>query len=75
MPGDDGFRLHDDEGVQAAGPQTVEPDPKCPVEGSEPRPPVPLPLEDRQLVAEGQDLELELGTGPKPDSYDREQKS
>ncbi len=75
MPGDDGLRHHNDEGIQAAGPQTVEPNPKCPVEGSEPRPLVLLSLEDRQLVAMSQDLKLELGVGPKPDSYVREQKS
>ncbi len=58
-----------------AGPQTIEPDPKYPVEGCEPRPPVLLSLKDGQLVAQGEDLELELGTGPKPVSYDHGQKS
>jgi hypothetical protein len=75
MPGDDGLWLHDDEGIQALGPKTVEPNPKYPVEGREPRPPVLLSLEDGQLVAKGHDLKLELRTGPKPDPYDREQKS
>ena len=75
MPADDGLWLHEDEGVQAVGPQTVEPDPKCPVEGSEPRPPVLLSPEDCQLVAKGQNLELEFGTDPNPDPCDREQKS
>ncbi len=32
VPADDCLRLHDDEGVQATGPQTIEPDPECPVE-------------------------------------------
>ena len=32
-------------------------------------------LKDAQLVAQGEDLELELGTGPKPVSYDHGQKS
>ncbi len=41
----------------------------------EPRPPVLLSLKDAQLVAQGENLELELGTGPKPDSYDHGQKS
>ena len=41
----------------------------------EPRPPVLLSLKDAQLVAQGEDLELELGTGPKPVSYDHGQKS
>ena len=70
-----GIRLHDGQGIQAAGPQTIEPDPKYPVEGREPRPPVLLSLKDAQLVAQGEDLELELGTGPKPVSYDHGQKS
>ncbi len=61
--------------AKAAGPQTIEPDPKYPVEGCEPRPPVLLSLKDAQLVAQGEDLELELGTGPKPVSYDHGQKS
>ena len=75
MPANHGFRLHDGQGIQAAGPLTIEPDPKYPVEGCEPRPPVLLSLKDAQLVAQGEDLELELGTGPKPVSYDHGQKS
>ena len=75
VPANHGFRFHDGQGIQAAGPQTIEPDPKYPVEGCEPRPPVLLSLKDVQLVAQGEDLELELGTGPKPVSYDHGQKS
>ena len=75
VPANHGFRLHDGQGIQAAGPQTIEPDPNYPVEGCEPRPPVLLSLKDGQLVAQGEDLELELGTGPKPVSYDHGQKS
>ncbi len=41
----------------------------------QPRPPVLLSLKDAQLVAQGEDLELELSTGPKPVSYDHGQKS
>ncbi len=33
-------------------------------------PPVLLSLKNAQLVAKGQNLELELGTAAKPDSYD-----
>jgi hypothetical protein len=75
VPANHGFRLHDGQGIQAAGPQTIEPDPKYPVEGCEPRPPVLLSLKDGQLVARGENLELELGTGSKPVSYDHGQKS
>ncbi len=38
-------------------------------------PPVSLSLKDGQLVPQGEDLELELGTGPEPVSYDHGQKS
>ncbi len=75
VPSNHGCRLHDGQGIQAAGPQTIEPDPKYPVEGCEPRPLVLLSLKDGQLVAQGEDFELELGTGPKPVSYDHGQKS
>ncbi len=64
MPANHGLRLHDGQGIQAAGPQTIEPDPKYPIEGCEPRPPVLLSLKDGQLVAQGENLKLELGTGP-----------
>ncbi len=75
VPANHGFRLHDGQGIQAAGPQTIEPDLKYPVEGCEPRPPVLLSLKDGQLVAQGENLELKLGTGPKPVSSDHGQKS
>ncbi len=68
VPANHGFRLHDGQGIQTAGPQTIEPDPKYPVEGCQPRPPVLLSLKDGQLVAQGENLELELGTGPKTES-------
>ncbi len=75
MPADDGLRLHDDEGVQATGPQTIEPDPECPVERCERGSRLSLSPQDRHLMAEGQDLELKLGSGPKPRSHDAEPKS
>ena len=75
VPANHGFRLHDGQGIQAAGSQAIEPNPKYVVEGCEPKPPVLLSLKDGQLVAQGEDLELELATGPKPGSYDHGQKS
>ncbi len=75
VPADNGFRLHDDEGVQATRPQTIEPDPECPVERCERGSGLPLSPQDRHLMAEGQDLELKLGSGPKPRSHDAEPKS
>ena len=73
VPTNRGFRLRDEAAVPTAGPQTVELDPNCPVEGREPTSPVLLLLEGRQLVTEGHDLKLELGPGPKPGSYGRQQ--
>ena len=55
-------------------PQAVEPNQECTVQRGEPRPPVPLVLKDCQLVAEGQILKLESSKGPRPKSYDQEQK-
>ena len=59
VPANHGFRLHDGQGIQAVGPQTIEPDPKYPLEGREPKPPVPLLPKEAQPVAQGGDLELE----------------
>ncbi len=75
VPADDCLRLHDDEGVQATGPQTIEPDPEFLVERCERGSRLPLSPQDRHLMAEGKDLELKLGSGPKPRSHDAEPKS
>ncbi len=75
VPADDGLRLHDDEGVQATRPQTIEPDPECPIERCEWGSRLSLSPQDRHLMAKGQDLELKLGAGPKPRSHDAEPKS
>ncbi len=47
--------------------------PPCPIQS--PNRHVLLSLKDGQLVAQGENLDLELGTGPKPVSYDHGQKS
>ena len=75
VPADDGLGLENDEGGQASGPQTIEPDPECPVEGREPGSHFPLPPQDVHLMAQDQDLELKLGPGPKPHSHDGKPKS
>jgi len=73
VPADDGLRRHDDEGVQAIRPQTIEPE--FPIERCERGSRFSLSPQDRRLMAKGQDLELKLGSGPKPRSHDAEPKS
>ena len=75
VPPDDGLRRHDDEGIQAIRPQTIKPDPECPIERCEWGSRLSLSPQDRHLMAKGQDLELKLGSGPKPRSHDAEPKS
>ncbi len=72
VPPDDDLRRHDDEGVQASRPQTIEPDPECPIERCERGSRLSLSPQDRHLMAKGQNLDLKLGSGPKPRSHDAE---
>ena len=52
--------LHDDD-VQAARPQTIEPDPEEPVDPGQPGPGRPFALENQQLMAKGNEFELQRG--------------
>ena len=61
VPANDGVRLDDDDDVQAARPQTIEPDPEEPVDPGQPGPGRPLALEHRNLMAKGNEFELQRG--------------
>ena len=75
MPADDRLGLDDDQGLKAARPQTVEPDPEGPVKGNQPRWSPPLTMKNRELVAEGPVLKLEPGKERESEPYRQEQKS
>ena len=61
MPAEDGLRLDDDEGVLPLWPVSGEPDLKDSILTLKTRA-VYLPAEDVELLAEGGDLEEEIGT-------------
>ena len=61
MPPDHGVRLDDDERASPAGPEATEPRPEQPVDGSQPRSPVRVSLQDRQLLPQRGVLLLERG--------------
>jgi hypothetical protein len=61
-----GFHQHDD--VQTARPHPVEPYPKEPIDRAESGTAGPLATEDRELVAERNDLELQFHAAAKPTS-------
>ncbi len=58
----DGVRLDHDDDVQAARPQTIEPDPEEPVEAGQSGSGRPLALEYRKLVAKRNEFELQRGS-------------
>ena len=60
LPADDGGGPHDGERVAPAGPELREAGPEGAVEGGEPRP-GPPPGEDRELLAQGEVLQNEVG--------------
>jgi hypothetical protein len=60
VPADDGGGLHDGERVAPAGPELCEPDPECAVEDGKLRP-GPSPAEERELLAQGEVLQNEVG--------------
>ncbi len=53
---DDGVRLDHDDDVQAARPQTIEPDPEEPVDAGQPGLGRPFALEHQQLMAKGNEF-------------------
>ncbi len=61
VPANYGLRFDDDDGVHATGPQAIEPDPEEPVDPGQPGPGRPYALEHRQLMAKGNEFELQRG--------------
>ena len=66
MPLDDRSRPDQDYGAQAARPEPIKPDPEEAIDREEPRTAAPLALENGQLMAQGDDLQLQGGEAAKP---------
>jgi len=62
MPGDNGFRLDDDQDVPPCGPKAAEQNPKYSVLDSQPRARL-FSLDYAQLLTEGKDFEAEVVAG------------
>ncbi len=52
---------NDDDGIQATGPQAIKPHPDESVDPGQPEPGRPFALEHRQLMAKGNEFELQRG--------------
>jgi hypothetical protein len=61
VPANDGLRFDDDDGIHATGPQAIEPDPEEPVDPAQPGPGRPFALEHQELMAKGNEFELQRG--------------
>ena len=64
VPGDDRVGLDQDEGLAPLGPEAMKGNPQEPIRCPEPDPSSLGPLQNSQLVAEGEDLELQRGLSP-----------
>ncbi len=67
MPPDHGLRLDHNNGVQAAWPKAIEHDPEGPVQPGQPDWGSLVALENFQLMAQGDDLELWRGAASEGD--------
>ncbi len=74
MPADDSLRLDEDEGPAPIGPEATQKDPQQPVRGPMPDPTPVGPLENGQMVSEGQDLNLQRGLCSKREEQPGEQR-
>ena len=72
MPGDDGGGLHDLHGIPPAAPHSGEHDPHESVGPTEPEATWCGPLEDGELVPEGDDLRCEFGARSEAETNRRE---
>ena len=72
MPGDDGLRLDDDEDVAPGRPQVTQRRPEESVPGVQFRP-RPFTLENRDLLAQGEDFDRGIASAPKEDAQRCEQ--
>ncbi len=61
MPLDHGCRFDQHHGVEDLWPDRVEPRPKQPIGGEEPRPARALPAQDGQLMSQGGKFEFQEG--------------
>jgi hypothetical protein len=73
MPGDDSFRFDDDECGSPSGQRAGQPRPKPPVRRRQPQPVRSCPIQDLELVPQGEQFKLQCGARPKPTSerYDQ----
>ncbi len=67
MPPDHGFWFDHNDGVQAAWPKAIKHDPEGPVQSGQPDWGSLVALENRQLMAQGDDLELVRGAASEVD--------
>ena len=67
MPLDHGCGLDQDHQLQAAWPNPVEPNPQQAITWTKLRSARPLPVENRQLMPEGEHLQFQGGPTPKPE--------
>src|SRR6266511_3925424 len=74
MPGDDGFRLDDDECGLPSGPRARQPRPEPPVRRHEPQPSRSRPIQHLKLVPQGEYLKLQCGARPQTSSGGQEQR-
>ena len=65
MPMNDGRRLDQNHDFEIARPEPVEPDPEQAVAGAKTQPAWALASEHAQLMAEGDDLQFQLGSATK----------
>ncbi len=64
MPANDSLRLDDDDGIQATGPQSIEPHPEEAVGTGQSGARCLPPFEYDQLMAEGEHFKLEQSPSP-----------
>jgi hypothetical protein len=74
MPGDDGFRLDDDQCGSPSGPPPRQPHPQPPFRRHEPQPSRSRPIEHLQLVPQGEHLKRQCGARLKGTSDRAEQR-
>jgi len=70
MPMNDGRRLDQDQGLETARPESVQPDPEHAVTGAKTQPPRALAPEYTQLMAEGDDLQFQRGSATKTEGQE-----
>jgi len=69
MPGDHRFGLYDQQRRAPLRPEAGEPNPEQSVRQFQTKPAAPRPLEDGDLVAESQDLDLQGSVSLKPGTH------